>query len=116
MSKLILNNRHFPTMSRDNFLTPFDRFFDTMFETNFPEIVDTVGVKPFQGTAYPKVNVYEYDDKVSVVAEIPGISKNDINIDVEDDVLLLAQVSLLVTVMPGSPCPILMGSYFDDNR
>ena len=78
-----------PFFNRDEFLTPFDKMFDQLVETQFPDMVKQVGVKPYQGSAYPKVNVYEYDDKVSVVAEIPGISKNDINIDVEDDVLTI---------------------------
>jgi HSP20 family protein len=43
-----------------------------------------------QGTAYPKVNVYEYDDKVGVVAEIPGLDKKDLSIDVEDGILTIA--------------------------
>ncbi len=86
---LVLKNPNFPSISRDNFLTPFDHLFDTMFESNFPELVNTVGVRPFEGTAYPKVNVYEYDDKVGVIAEIPGISREDLTIDVEDDVLTI---------------------------
>tara|TARA_Y100000310_G_scaffold255984_1_gene263673 strand:- start:156 stop:638 length:483 start_codon:yes stop_codon:yes gene_type:complete len=86
---LVLKQPNFPGISRDNFLTPFDHLFDTMFESNFPEIVNTVGVRPFEGSAYPKVNVYEYDDKVGVIAEIPGISREDLTIDVEDDVLTI---------------------------
>jgi HSP20 family protein len=86
---LVLKHPNFPNISRDNFLTPFDHLFDTMFESNFPEIVNTVGVKPFEGSAYPKVNVYEYEDKVGVVAEIPGIDKDDLTVDVEDDVLTI---------------------------
>jgi len=87
MSLVLKHN--FPAISRDEFLTPFDRLFDKMFEINFPEIVNTVGVKPFEGTAYPKVNVYEYDDKIGVVAEIPGIDKKHLSIDVEDNVLTI---------------------------
>ena len=79
----------FPTISRDNFLAPFDKMFDSMFETNFPEVAQSVGVNPFSNTAYPKVNVYEYDDKVGVVAEIPGIDKKNLSVDVEDDVLTI---------------------------
>ena len=60
-----------------------------MFETNFPEVAQSVGVNPFSNTAYPKVNVYEYDDKVGVVAEIPGIDKKNLSVDVEDDVLTI---------------------------
>ena len=79
-----------PVIDRDNFLTPFDRLFDQMVSQQFPEIEKQVGVKPFQGTAYPKVNVYEYDDKVGIIAEIPGLDKKDLSIDVEEGVLTIA--------------------------
>ena len=79
-----------PFFDRDDFLTPFDKMFDTMVETQFPDVVKQVGVKPYQGTAYPKVNVYEYDDKVGVVAEIPGLDKKQLKVDVEDGVLTIA--------------------------
>ena len=49
-----------------------------------------VGVKPFSGTAYPKVNVYEYDDKVGIIAEIPGLDKKDLKIDVEEGILIIS--------------------------
>ena len=71
MTKVVVN-RNIPFFDRDNFLTPFDRMFDQIVEAQYPEVTRTVGVKPFQGTAYPKVNVYEYDDKIGIVAEIPG--------------------------------------------
>ena len=79
-----------PVISRDEFLTPFDRMFDTIVENSFPEINKQIGVKPFSGTAYPKVNVYEYDDKVGVIAEIPGLDKKDLSIDVEEGVLTIS--------------------------
>ncbi len=83
--------RNLPTFfDRDSFLTPFDKLFDSMFETNFPEFVNTVGVTPFQGSAYPKVNVYEYDDKVGIVAEIPGLDKKDLEVEVEEGVLTIS--------------------------
>ena len=83
--------RNLPTFfDRDSFLTPFDKLFDSMFETNFPEFVNTVGVTPFQGSAYPKVNIYEYDDKVGIVAEIPGLDKKDLEVEVEEGVLTIS--------------------------
>jgi HSP20 family protein len=60
-----------------------------MFETNFPEVAQTVGVNPFSNTAYPKVNVYEYDDKVGVVAEIPGIDKKNLDVEVEEGIMTI---------------------------
>jgi HSP20 family protein len=86
---LVVTKQGYPTISRENFLTPFDRMFDTLFENNFPDFMSKVGVKPFEGSAYPKVNVYEHEDKVNVVAEIPGISKDNLIIDVEDGVLTI---------------------------
>lgn len=79
-----------PFFDRDEFLTPFDKMFDSMVETQFPDIVKQVGVKPYQGSAYPKVNVYEYDDKVGIVAEIPGLNKKQLSVDVEDGVLTIS--------------------------
>jgi HSP20 family protein len=79
-----------PFFDRDTFLTPFDKMFDAMVESQFPEVVKSVGVKPYQGSAYPKVNVYEYDDKIGIVAEIPGLNKKQLNVDVEDGVLTIS--------------------------
>ena len=79
-----------PFFDRDTFLTPFDKMFDSMVESQFPEVVKSVGVKPYQGSAYPKVNVYEYEDKVGIVAEIPGLDKKQLNVDVEEGVLTIS--------------------------
>ena len=79
-----------PFFDRDEFLTPFDKMFDSMMEAQFPEVVKTVGVKPYQGSAYPKVNVYEYDDKIGIIAEIPGLDKKQLNVEVENGVLTIS--------------------------
>ena len=90
MTKLVFNTNNFPFPDRDEFLIPFDKVFDKMLETNFPEVIDQVGVTPYSNSAYPKVNVYEYDDKVGIVAEIPGLSKKQIKVDVEDNILTIS--------------------------
>ena len=89
MTKFVVNHK-FPVLDREEFLTPFDKMFDQLIETSFPQISKQVGVKPYSGTAYPKVNVYEYDDKVGVIAEIPGLDKKDLSIEVEEGVLTIA--------------------------
>ena len=75
---------------RDQFLTPFDKVFDQIIENSFPDVAKTVGVKPFSGTAYPKVNVYDYDDMIGIVAEIPGLDKTQLSVEVEDGVLTIS--------------------------
>ena len=76
-------------LSRDEFLTPFDKIFDQLMNKSFPTFQEEVGVSFNQG-AYPKVNVYEYDDKVGIVAEIPGLDKKNVTVDVEDGTLTIS--------------------------
>ena len=83
MTKIFVKPRH---LNRDEFLTPFDKIFDNLMEQTFPTFKDEVGVSFNQG-AYPKVNVYEYDDKIGIVAEIPGLDKSNVTVDVEEQVL-----------------------------
>ena len=89
MTKVVVRNP-FPVIDRDSFLTPFDKMFDQIVEASFPDVTKSVGVKPFQGTAYPKVNVYEYEDKIGIIAEIPGLKKKQLDIEVEDGVLTIS--------------------------
>ena len=81
-----VNPKH---LNRDEFLTPFDRVFDELVSKTFPTFKEETGVSFNQG-AYPKVNVYEYDDKVGIVAEIPGLDKSNVSVDVEEDVLIIS--------------------------
>ena len=55
MTKLVFNTRNFPFPDRDEFLTPFDKMFDQLVETSFPQITKQVGVKPYQGTVCLRV-------------------------------------------------------------
>ena len=36
------------------------------------------------------MNVYEYDDKIGIIAEIPGLDKKDVTVDVEEGVLTIS--------------------------
>ena len=76
-------------LNRDEFLTPFDAIFDNLMNKQFPTFQEEVGVSFNQG-AYPKVNVYEYDDKIGIVAEIPGLDKKNVTVEVEEDVLIIS--------------------------
>tara|TARA_Y100001963_G_scaffold24734_1_gene33374 strand:- start:1356 stop:1820 length:465 start_codon:yes stop_codon:yes gene_type:complete len=75
-------------LNRDEFLTPFDKVFDELMSKTFPTFQEDVGVSFNQG-AYPKVNIYEHDDKISILAEIPGLDKKNVSVDVEEQVLTI---------------------------
>ena len=81
-----VNPKH---LNRDEFITPFDAIFDQLVNKTFPTFKEETGVSFAQG-AYPKVNVYEYDDKIGIVAEIPGLDKKNVSVEVEEDVLIIS--------------------------
>ena len=86
MTKIFVKPRH---LNRDEFLTPFDKIFDHLMNEQFPTFKEEVGVS-FNKGAYPKVNIYEYDDKIGIVAEIPGLDKKNVTVEVEEDVLIIS--------------------------
>ena len=86
MTKIFVKPSH---LNRDEFLTPFDKIFDHLMNEQFPTFKEEVGVS-FNKGAYPKVNIYEYDDKIGIVAEIPGLDKKNVTVDVEDQVLTIS--------------------------
>ena len=86
MTKIFVKPNH---LNRDEFITPFDAIFDQLLSKQFPTFQEEVGVS-FNKGAYPKVNVYEYDDKIGIVAEIPGLDKKNVTVDVEEDVLIIS--------------------------
>ena len=86
MTKIFVKPTH---LNRDEFLTPFDKIFDQLMAQQFPNFQEEVGVSFNQG-AYPKVNVYEYDDHIGIVAEIPGLDKKNVSVDVEDSILTIS--------------------------
>jgi len=78
----------FGSFDRDEFLTPFDRFFDRVMQSGFGKSWnEIVGNDFFSAGSYPRCDVVEYKDKVVIEAEIPGLTKEDINIAVKDGVL-----------------------------
>ena len=74
-------------IDRDEFLTPFDRVFDEVFAAHFPELNKELGVGFFEKQSYPRVDVVDYNDRVEILAEIPGLSKEDVSVDVQENVL-----------------------------
>jgi HSP20 family protein len=75
--------------NRDEFLTPFDTFYDKIIQSQFPNFNKEFGIS-FKNGSFPKVDVVDYDDCVVIVAELPSMKKELLNIDVEDGVLTIS--------------------------
>src|SRR5690242_10227045 len=46
----------------------------------------------------PNTDIYETDDALTVVMEIPGVQKKDMDIHIENDVLRVASISAITRV------------------
>jgi len=68
-------------------LAPLDNLFDDWFLKEFPELKNS-NISCAVG-AYPKMDAYEYVDSVKLIAEIPGLSKKDLDINVERNMLTI---------------------------
>ena len=66
-----------PFRDLDLMNTNIRRFFD-----DFP-----TAAQEFSTTYHPKIDIYEDDKKIYFEAEVPGISKKDLNISVRDNIL-----------------------------
>jgi HSP20 family protein len=87
MTKNNLPNVFRTHFDRDEFITPFDKLIDKFFNQSFPELSKEVGLDVFQHSAYPKCDIIEFDDRIEIVAEIPGLTRENIQIDVDTDVV-----------------------------
>ena len=77
-------------LDRDEFLAPFDRVFDEVFANHFPELTKELGVGFFEKQSYPRVDVVDYNDRVEILAEIPGLSKEEVSVEVQENVLTIS--------------------------
>lgn len=76
--------------SRDEFLTPVDTIIDRFFNEAMPAFGNEFGVEFFGNNSYPKVDVTDHQDKIVIVAEIPGLTKDDVSVDLEQRVLTIS--------------------------
>jgi HSP20 family protein len=77
----------FTHFDRDEFITPFDKLIDKFFNQSFPHLSKEVGVDVFQNSAYPKCDIVDFADRIEIIAEVPGLGKDQITIDVDVDVI-----------------------------
>jgi HSP20 family protein len=85
------NRSLFPALgnTREEFLTPFSTIFDEIVASHFPEFKQDFGINFITGS-FPKVDVLNCKDKVEIVAEVAGWSKEEISIEVEKGILTIS--------------------------
>jgi len=68
--------------NRDEFLAPFDRLFDDFFTAS-------IGPSFYSKGSFPKVDVVEYDNKYVLEADVGGLAKDDVSVELEGDILVI---------------------------
>ena len=69
--------------NKDEFLTPFSTLFDDFFNESF----DFLGKDFFDKGTYPKVDVRDEETKLVIEAEVPGLKKEQVKVELEGGVL-----------------------------
>lgn len=75
---------------RDEFLSAFDQLFDDFVNQSNDYFKIHYGGDFFSKGSYPKVDVIQYENSIVIEAEIPGVEKEDINIELSDSVLVIS--------------------------
>lgn len=88
--KLINYNSELAPIMRDEFITSMDSLFDKLFKDSFPSVSKELGDGFFSKSSYPRVNVIDYHDYIEIEAEIPGLKKEEISVDLTDNVLTIS--------------------------
>ncbi len=75
---------------RDNFVDSFDKVFDKLMQAHIPTLQQEFGVDFISKSAYPRVDVVDFPDKLVITAEVAGLAKEDVDITFKDSVLTIA--------------------------
>lgn len=74
----------FPSLiNRDEFLQPFSTLFDEFFNESFSAFDVGMASK----SAYPRVDIIDEQNQIIIEAEIPGLKKEQVSVELEKGVL-----------------------------
>ena len=79
----------FTDLFDDEFFTPHDILMDRVFNKMFPNASKELGGPLFESRAYPRVDIRETENEFILEAEIPGLDKDQVKVEVKDDSLVI---------------------------
>jgi len=78
------------SLGRTDFLSGIERRVGDLFEQFISGSVMPIGISEISGTFSPQLDVQERKDSIKVVAELPGMDRNDIDVSLHDGVLIIS--------------------------
>ena len=90
-NKLVRYNAYNPSLftSMDEFLTPFTSLYNEVFNSSFPDLFANFGIDFYGKNSYPKVDIQDNETSTLIEAEIPGLSKDQVSVEIKDDILTI---------------------------
>lgn len=79
------NNSLIPSIFRDGI--SFDNIFDDILNEWNLNRTDWIGPIPVPGRSYPKFNIIDNKENYMIEVSVPGVTKNDIKIDLNNSIL-----------------------------
>ena len=74
---------------RGELVTSVDQLFNNMFNDAWPEWSKDMGIDLTKG-AYPRVDIIDGDEAIFIEAEISGLGKDDVSVQVKDNLLTIS--------------------------
>ncbi len=79
----------FTDMFDNDFFSPHDVLMDKVFVKLFPNATKELGTNLFETRAYPKVDIRETEKSFILDAEIPGLTKDQVTVEIKDNALVI---------------------------
>lgn len=76
---------NFSMMSRNEFLTPFDKLYDDVMRTAFPGFSKQFGIDFFGKGSYPKIDISNDGKQITIIASVPGLTKKELSVTWDAD-------------------------------
>ena len=77
------------TISKRELFSPFDELINTVWGDLFPDLHKEFGQDFFLQGTYPKVNVLTFDNRLEIEAAIPGLNKENVDVEVVEGILTI---------------------------
>ena len=81
---------HYSNLKREEWLSPFDKILDELMSASNPDLHKVFGDSVFEKNAYPKVNIVDNKDSITIEASVPGLRKEEVFVEVEGNVLTIS--------------------------
>ena len=80
-------------ITREEIFSPIESFLDSFFNDSLSALSTSSGISVYDKYSYPKVDIIQNEKDMLIEAEIPGLSKEDVSVELEKNILTISGVS-----------------------